>query len=92
MDQRKERRVCIRFCANVGKSATETATVIQQVFGTWVGETFLAGFSKSNLWLETRSISEDFILVNKYIKVFSVLFFGKNMPIAMNTCGSLCGF
>jgi len=33
MDQRKEQRMCIKFCAIFGKSATETLTVIQQVFG-----------------------------------------------------------
>jgi len=33
MDQRKEQRVFIRFCVNLGKSATETLELIQQVFG-----------------------------------------------------------
>jgi len=33
MDQRNEQRVCIRFIANLGKSATETLEMIQQIFG-----------------------------------------------------------
>jgi len=33
MDQRKEQRVCITFCAVLGKSAMETLTMIQQAFG-----------------------------------------------------------
>jgi len=32
MDQRREQRVCIKFCANLGKSATGTPTMIQQAF------------------------------------------------------------
>ena len=33
MDQRKEQRVCIKFCASLGKSATENLQKIQQGFG-----------------------------------------------------------
>ena len=33
MDQRKEQRVCITFCASLGISGTETLTMIQQAFG-----------------------------------------------------------
>ena len=33
MDQRKEQRVCIKFCATLGIRGTETLTMIQQAFG-----------------------------------------------------------
>jgi len=33
MDQRKEQRVCIKFCAHLGKSATENLKMIQKGFG-----------------------------------------------------------
>ena len=33
MDQRNEQRVCIKLCAKLGKSATETLKMIQQSFG-----------------------------------------------------------
>ena len=33
MDQRKKQRVCIKFCASLGKSATETLEMFQQGFG-----------------------------------------------------------
>ena len=32
MDQAKEQRVCIKFCASLGKSAMETLRMIQQGF------------------------------------------------------------
>ena len=33
MDQRKEQRVCIKFCANLVESATKTLEMIQLGFG-----------------------------------------------------------
>jgi hypothetical protein len=33
IDQRKDQQVCIKFCANLGKHATETLTLIQQASG-----------------------------------------------------------
>ena len=33
MDQRKEQRLCIKFCVTLGKCSTETLKLIQQSFG-----------------------------------------------------------
>jgi hypothetical protein len=32
MDQEKEQQMCIKLCTNLGKSATETHTIIKQAF------------------------------------------------------------
>jgi hypothetical protein len=33
MDVLKEQRVCIKFCQELGKTATETCEMLQQAFG-----------------------------------------------------------
>jgi hypothetical protein len=57
MDQRKEQRVCIKFCANLGKSAMETRTMIHQAFGDQ--SLSRAQVFQWHAWFKTGSTSVD---------------------------------
>jgi len=57
MDQKSEQRVCIKYCANLGKSATEALTLIQQAF--WDQRLSHAQVFQWHAWFKTGHTSVD---------------------------------